>query len=236
VTTSAGLPQTPPQRPPMRRGVKEAIIAVAALPLLIAAGVYVGGRIGHDGNGALVPADAVAAPAGTPSPLVTVRPATPAPVATVKPPAPAPVVTVKPPAPAPLVTVKPATPAPVITVKPAAPAPVVSVRPRGPSTSAPPPVVRPNPALPVAPVQGPVAPAVPPAGPRVVLGRGTVNGDVRTWQRQMARRTWHIAVDGVFGRQSARVARRFQAEKGLRVDGLVGRETWDAAWRRPVTH
>jgi hypothetical protein len=208
----------------MRRGVKEVIIAVAALPLLITAGVYIGGRISDGGSGALVPSDPVAAPAGTASPLVTVKPAAPAPLVTVKPAAPAPLVTVKPPAPGPLVTVQPPAPAPVVNVKPPAPAVV------------PPAVVPPKPIGPAGPAVGPVAPAAPPPGPQAVLGRGSNGSDVRIWQRQMARRTWHIAVDGVFGPQSARVARRFQAEKGLRVDGLVGPRTWDAAWRRPITH
>jgi peptidoglycan hydrolase-like protein with peptidoglycan-binding domain len=51
----------------------------------------------------------------------------------------------------------------------------------------------------------------------------------------MAWRGWRLAVDGVFGPRSARVARRFQREKGLIVDGLVGPQTWAAAWRLPVT-
>lgn len=193
----------------MRRGAKEAIIAVAALPVLLAAGVYVGGRIGDGGSTALQP---TAGRVRTPAPLVTVKPATPAP----------------------LVTVKPATPAPLVTVKPAtrAPSPVVTVRPPGP-VSPPPPAPR-SPAVPP-PVAGPVAPAPPPPAPDVVLGRGNAGGDVRVWQQQMARRGWRLAVDGVFGPQTRSVAWRFQREKGLRVDGLVGRETWVAAWRRPVT-
>jgi peptidoglycan hydrolase-like protein with peptidoglycan-binding domain len=68
-----------------------------------------------------------------------------------------------------------------------------------------------------------------------VLARGSTGVDVRTWQRQMARRGWRIKVDGIFGPQTASVARRFQREKGLRVDALVGPRTWAAAWRRPVT-
>jgi hypothetical protein len=213
----------------MRRGVKEAIIAVAALPLLVTAGFYLGGQIGDDDAGGLVPAQSVAGPAGTASPVVTVKPATPAPVVTVKPATPAPVVTVKPATPAPVVTVKPPTPGAVVTVQPRRPTPA------GPLPASPPPAVVPRPIIPEAPIT-PVAPAAPPAAPAAVLGRGSIGEDVRTWQRQMARRTWHIAADGVFGRQSASVARRFQAEKGLRVDGLVGRQTWQASWRLPVTH
>ena len=174
MTSAIGLPQTSPQRPPWSRGKKELVLALAALPVLLAAGVYLGGRISSSGSDTLKPA------AGVASPLVTVVASPPAPV----------------------VTVKPAAPGPVATVKPATPGPVVTVR----------------------------APAV----PRFVLGRGSTGAEVRAWQEQMARRTWRIRVDGIFGPESERVARQFQRNKGLRVDGLVGRQTWDAAWRLPV--
>ncbi|MFC6883461.1 peptidoglycan-binding protein [Actinomadura yumaensis] len=59
--------------------------------------------------------------------------------------------------------------------------------------------------------------------------------DVRTWQTQMRRRGWHLAVDGVYGPDSAKTARAFQAEKGLAVDGQVGPATWAAAWTAPIT-
>jgi peptidoglycan hydrolase-like protein with peptidoglycan-binding domain len=51
----------------------------------------------------------------------------------------------------------------------------------------------------------------------------------------MADRGWTIGVDGEFGPQSEEVARAFQAEKGLGVDGYVGPETWAAAWTEDVT-
>jgi peptidoglycan hydrolase-like protein with peptidoglycan-binding domain len=70
--------------------------------------------------------------------------------------------------------------------------------------------------------------------PSAVLGRGSAGPDVRAWQAQMARRGWRIQVDGVFGPASERVARQFQHNKRLRVDGLVGPRTWAAAWRLPV--
>ncbi len=59
--------------------------------------------------------------------------------------------------------------------------------------------------------------------------------DVRTWQAQMARRGWPIAVDGVYGPGSERICRQFQVEKGLVVDGVVGEKAWDATWAAPVT-
>jgi peptidoglycan hydrolase-like protein with peptidoglycan-binding domain len=59
--------------------------------------------------------------------------------------------------------------------------------------------------------------------------------DVRTWQQQMAHRQWTIDVDGIYGPQSENVCRLFQGEKGLAVDGLVGPQTWGAAWTAPIT-
>jgi peptidoglycan hydrolase-like protein with peptidoglycan-binding domain len=51
----------------------------------------------------------------------------------------------------------------------------------------------------------------------------------------MAERGWTLAVDGVFGQQTARVCRQFQAEKAMHVDGIVDARTWAAAWTEPVT-
>lgn len=59
--------------------------------------------------------------------------------------------------------------------------------------------------------------------------------DVRTWQKQMRARGWDIDVDGVYGPASEDIARAFQAEKGLAVDGVVGPRTWAAAWTAPIT-
>jgi peptidoglycan hydrolase-like protein with peptidoglycan-binding domain len=58
---------------------------------------------------------------------------------------------------------------------------------------------------------------------------------IRTWQAQMKRRGWTIDVDGHFGAQSADVARSFQREKKLGVDGLVGARTWAASWTAKLT-
>jgi len=94
----------------------------------------------------------------------------------------------------------------------------------------------------------PSTPAVTPAGgqsvraapaPRLgatlLMRPGSTGVDVRTWQARMAQRGWRLAVDGVYGPQSAAVARSFQHQKRLRTDGRVGRQTWTAAWTTPVT-
>jgi len=58
---------------------------------------------------------------------------------------------------------------------------------------------------------------------------------LKQWQGQMAARGWTISADGFYGNQTAGVARQFQQEKGLSVDGLIGSQTWSTAWTAPVT-
>lgn len=70
---------------------------------------------------------------------------------------------------------------------------------------------------------------------RSVSGYYTHREDLRVWQRRMRERGWRIAPGGLYGDETKRVARLFQAEKGLAVDGLIGRDTWNAAWTSPVT-
>ncbi len=69
-----------------------------------------------------------------------------------------------------------------------------------------------------------------------VSGYYSHRDDLRRWQQQMAGRGWAITADGLYGDQTAGVARKFQGEKGLRVDGLIGPDTWAAAWTAPITH
>ena len=78
------------------------------------------------------------------------------------------------------------------------------------------------------------APA-PDAGRDVVYAQGSTGEDVRTWQARMVERGWALRADGIFGPRTESVVRSFQAEKGLTVDGLLGRRTWDAAWTTPIT-
>lgn len=59
---------------------------------------------------------------------------------------------------------------------------------------------------------------------------------LRMWQAQMRNRGWKIDVDGLYGNGTATVAKQFQQEKNLRpVDGLIGIDTWNAAWTMRVT-
>lgn len=76
----------------------------------------------------------------------------------------------------------------------------------------------------------------PRSGPtRSVSGYYGHRADLRKWQAKMRNRGWTISVDGLYGPQTRKVARQFQAEKKLGVDGLIGKRTWDAAWEAPVT-
>lgn len=77
----------------------------------------------------------------------------------------------------------------------------------------------------------------PRSGPRYsVSGAFGYRADLRRWQQRMKDRGWSITADGLYGPKTARVAIAFQKEKGLRpIDGLIGRVTWDAAWKEPVT-
>jgi hypothetical protein len=99
------------------------------------------------------------------------------------------------------------------------------------------PAPAPAPAPPVG--DGPPFPGVDLADPHT--GDGTA-----TWQQRMADRGWRITVDDQYGPQSAAVCTAFQSEKHgqgwvavdgqlLAVDGIVGANTWAAAWTAPVT-
>jgi peptidoglycan hydrolase-like protein with peptidoglycan-binding domain len=75
----------------------------------------------------------------------------------------------------------------------------------------------------------------PKSGPREsVSGYHSHREDLRRWQQRMRDRGWQIDVDGLYGPGTASVAGKFQAEKGLSVDGLIGAQTWAAAWLAPV--
>ena len=76
----------------------------------------------------------------------------------------------------------------------------------------------------------------PRSGPEWSVSGYFSHGDsLRAWQQRMADRGWTINPDGRYGDQTEAVARAFQAEKGLEVDGKIGPATWAAAWTAPVT-
>jgi N-acetyl-anhydromuramyl-L-alanine amidase AmpD len=59
--------------------------------------------------------------------------------------------------------------------------------------------------------------------------------DVRDWQRQMVKLGYEMDVDGAYGPDSRTVCRAFQRHAHLDDDGAVGRDTWDAAFKKTST-
>ena len=80
-------------------------------------------------------------------------------------------------------------------------------------------------------------------GANSVSGWHSHNADLKQWQQRMSDRGWPITVDGLYGPKgattpqgnTAEVAIAFQKEKGLTPDGLIGPDTWKAAWEAPIT-
>nr|WP_229806135.1 peptidoglycan-binding protein [Microbispora rosea] len=54
--------------------------------------------------------------------------------------------------------------------------------------------------------------------------------DVRAWQARMKALGYDLAVDGAYGPESRDVCRKFQRDRRLDVDGIVGPVTWNAAF------
>ena len=81
---------------------------------------------------------------------------------------------------------------------------------------------------------GPKAPKWP--GRSLKLSTPPMHGaDVERWQRRMDERGWDIPTGGDYDRATRDVCLKFQEEKGLEVNGAVGRGTWRAAWMAPMT-
>lgn len=59
--------------------------------------------------------------------------------------------------------------------------------------------------------------------------------DVLQWQQQMIHRGWTLEADGVFNERDHEVLIKFQQQKGLTVDGVLGPISWNAAWEAPIT-
>tara|TARA_Y100000310_G_scaffold339754_1_gene433452 strand:+ start:11565 stop:12248 length:684 start_codon:yes stop_codon:yes gene_type:complete len=83
--------------------------------------------------------------------------------------------------------------------------------------------------------RGKYTPTHPPY-PGYLMRRGRMNDpNVRVFQQRLKDRGWRISVDGDFGPRTQVIVRKFQMEKRLGVDGIVGQQTWDALWTAPVT-
>jgi len=64
------------------------------------------------------------------------------------------------------------------------------------------------------------------------LKKGVKGPDVRQWQVQMSKLEFTIDVDGEYGPKSEGICLDFQRKERLEVDGIVGPDTWTAAFTR----
>jgi hypothetical protein len=76
--------------------------------------------------------------------------------------------------------------------------------------------------------------ALTPAFPGLVKA-GSRGDGVRRVQQRLRDRGWRVSVNGVFDGTTDLVVRKFQKEKGLVADGIVGPKTWATLWQAPVT-
>ena len=72
----------------------------------------------------------------------------------------------------------------------------------------------------------PEAPAKPDAKTYPTLRRGARGENVRTLQELLAKDGSKLAIDGIFGPGTQSAVRAFQKKYGLKVDGIVGPQTW----------
>ncbi len=65
--------------------------------------------------------------------------------------------------------------------------------------------------------------------PRPVLREGSRGNDVTYLQQRLTAKGYGVgAVDGKFGSRTLEAVKAFQAENGLKIDGVAGQETWKA--------
>jgi peptidoglycan hydrolase-like protein with peptidoglycan-binding domain len=75
----------------------------------------------------------------------------------------------------------------------------------------------------------PTPPTPPPSSSHPLLRNGSTGSEVRYLQEALKKLGYDPGpIDGIFGSQTEKVVRSFQANKGLVVDGIVGNNTWAA--------
>lgn len=106
-----------------------------------------------------------------------------------------------------------------------------------PVVPAPAPAPAPRPAVPAFPLPAGDWYGPPSANPHNISGyyEPQYRAGLSEWQLRMKQRGWSISATGVFDGPTSNTLRAFQKQKGLKVDGLLGPVSWDAAWTLPVT-
>jgi len=56
------------------------------------------------------------------------------------------------------------------------------------------------------------------------------NQEIGTWKHKMIEKGWKLTSDNVFDEITLKVLKDFQKKKGLKVDGILGAHSWNAAW------
>jgi peptidoglycan hydrolase-like protein with peptidoglycan-binding domain len=77
-------------------------------------------------------------------------------------------------------------------------------------------------------------PSVAPQPDRPPLKRGDSGGDVPILQKALNNHGEHLRVDGIFGRQTEKAVKAFQAQSGLESTGEVDSGTWSALTAQPA--
>ena len=77
-------------------------------------------------------------------------------------------------------------------------------------------------------------PSVAPQPDRPPLKRGDLGGDVPILQKALNNHGEHLRVDGIFGRQTEKAVKAFQAQSGLESTGEVNSGTWSALTAQPA--
>ncbi len=82
------------------------------------------------------------------------------------------------------------------------------------------------------------APDLPPSQPLPVLRKGSTGHWVTEAQLRLIAHGFPLNVygaDGIFGEETQTAVKAFQAARGLAVDGVIGKDTWEELLRDPVS-
>lgn len=58
------------------------------------------------------------------------------------------------------------------------------------------------------------------------IQHGSNGSEVKKWQEYLNTQGYGLTVDGIFGDKTKSATEQYQAKKGLKVDGIVGNQTW----------
>ena len=67
-----------------------------------------------------------------------------------------------------------------------------------------------------------------------MVSYGSTGSAVRELQEALNRHGYGLDVDGVFGEKTRAAVRAYQKEKGLKLDGIAGDETWGSLMSAPA--